>query len=496
MSDIPRPGRVNILDTTLRDGQQSLWATRMTTRTAASVAHALRGAGFSTVDVLAGAHADVMVRFLAENPWHRVRVLKSILGDTAMMTIVRGRSLTLFDEVPDDILNLWIDCAANVGTDEFAVFDGFNDVSVYEPTIRRAHEHGRKVRTMLTFTESPVHSDDYFVAKAEEMIAAGCDMLMFKDPGGILGIDRARRLLPKIRQSCPATVDLEIHSHASSGLSQHTYLLATELGFDTLHTCIAPLADGNSLPSVEQTVHNLERLGVTTGVDLDEVRRASTRLAAVAKANGLSLGSPASLDLRVYEHQMPGGAVSNIISSLEGLGLTHRFEDVLEECSRVRRDFGFPIMVTPFPQFVATQAVANIVSGRYQVIPDSVKKYVLGWYGSPLGELSDELVQAVKTAPDLPERVERPPALPALRSQFPDADDEELVLRYLFSPALVNKVMAQPFPSELLEDVGAEPEPRRSTIEIENALRAIEDGPKSGEVHIQTATFQLDARLS
>jgi oxaloacetate decarboxylase alpha subunit len=485
---------IKLLDTTLRDGQQSLWATRMTTETAAAVAHLIAGSGFSTVDVLAGAHADVMVRFLGENPWHRMQILKQILGDVPMMTIIRGRSLTLFDVVPDDILNLWIDCAAAAGTDEFAVFDGFNDVTVYEPTIRRAHEHGRKVRTMLTFTESPVHSDEYFVAKAKEMVAAGCDMLMFKDPGGVLSMERARQLLPKIRAACPVTVDLELHSHASSGWSQHTYLLAAELGFDTLHTCIAPLAEGNALPSVEQTVHNLAEIGIATPVDLESVRAASRTLAAVARRTGLPVGAPAALDLRVYGHQMPGGALSNIVSSLDRLDLSHRFEEVLEECANVRADFGFPIMVTPFPQFVATQAVSNIVTGRYRVIPDSVKKYVLGWYGKPLGELSDQLVEAVGKSGDLPERSEPEPALPKLRKKFVGASDEELLLRYLFAPGLVEPVMSRPRPDHLLdkrEDFGHETQ----VGQIESVLRAIGDGPSSGAVQIASDSFRVDARI-
>lgn len=496
MTDRTASRSIKLLDTTLRDGQQSLWATRMTTETAAAVAHSMAGSGFSTVDVLAGAHADVMVRFLGENPFHRIHILKKILGDVPIMAIIRGRSLTLFDLVPDDILDLWIDCAAAAGTDEFAVFDGFNNVSVYEPTIKRAHEHGRKVRAMLTFTESPVHSDEYFVAKANEMVTAGCDMLMFKDPSGVLSVTRARRLLPKIRAACPESIDLELHSHASSGWSQHTYLLAAEFGFDTLHTCIPPLSEGSALPSVAQTIHNLASTGVQTTVDLAAVHAASRTLAAVAARKGLPTGSPMALDLRVYEHQMPGGALSNIVSSLTSLGLSHRFDEVLEECARVRADFGFPIMVTPFPQFVATQAVSNIVTGKYRVIPDSVKKYVLGWYGDPLGEISDELIRAVKSSGDLPLMSEPEPALPKLRAKYPDAGDEELLLRYLFPPALVDTVMSKPRPDHLLDENGINLGHDTQVDRIESVLRAIGAGPRSGAVHVETDAFRIDARLA
>jgi oxaloacetate decarboxylase alpha subunit len=492
----PGAGRsIKVLDTTLRDGQQSLWATRMTTETAAAVAHCVVRGGFSTVDVLAGAHADVMVRFLAENPWHRMFILKRILGDVPMMTIVRGRSLTLFDIVPDDILDLWIDCAAAAGTDEFAVFDGFNNVAIYQPTIDRAHQHGRKVRAMLTFTESPVHSDEYFVTKAKEMISAGCDMLMFKDPGGVLGLDRARRLMPQIRAVCPASVELELHSHASSGWSQHTYLLAAELGFDTLHTCIPPLADGIALPSVLQTVDNLSAMGVRTAVDREQVQAASRMLTLFAARNGLPSGAPVALDLGAYEHQMPGGALSNIASSLSALGLSDRFEEVLEECIRVRAEFGYPIMVTPFPQFVATQAVSNIVTGRYRVIPDSVKKYVLGWYGEPLGEISDQVVQAVKSSGELPQRSDPAPALPGLRAQYPEAADEELVLRYLFPAGLVDAVMAKPRPDHLLDEDAVDLGSATDIDRIESILHALAQGPREGNVQIATEAFRIDARL-
>jgi len=291
-----------------------------------------------------------------------------------------------------------------------------------------------------------VHTDELYVAKAREFIdRAGVDAVMIEDASGVLTPERTRTLVPELKQAI-GSVSLGLHSHGLLGLPQRTYLEAVALGVDNLYTCIPPLADANAPPSAITTIRNLRYRG--HGVDVDEatVEEISAHFEAVALRDGKPLGRPMDFDASSFGHQIPGGVLSNLAAQLKAAGLEHKLPEVLDECSNVRAELGWPIQVTPFAQLIGVQATLNIIRGeRYAVVPDEVKKYSLGHYGKLLAPVDpnvlDRIVsngsQYIAREPRRPE-----PALPALLKKFPRADDDELLLRHSFDSAMVDAMLA------------------------------------------------------
>ncbi|MEW5888957.1 MAG: pyruvate carboxylase subunit B [Pseudomonadota bacterium] len=437
---------VRIIDTTLRDAHQCLWATRMTTAHMLPVAERMDRAGFAQIDLAGTIQFDVCVRYLKEDPWERVRLMRQRVQRTPLRALVRSKNIVAFDVLPDDIIELWVERLVANGFRVVGCFDGLNDVDNMLCTTEVARRLGVKTFGALSYSVSPVHTDELYVRTAKDLVERGkVDAIMLKDAGGLLTVDRIRTLVPAVKQVM-GDVPLEIHSHCLTGLAPLVYLEAVKLGADELHTSIAPLANGPAQPATQTIARNLRSMGYKVNVDdaiLDEVGEHFRR---IAEREGKPLGVPVEYDAFHYEHQLPGGMLTNFKSQLAHAGLSHKFDELLQECARVRQELGFPIMITPFAQLVGTQAVLNVVHGeRYRIVPDEVKKYALGYYGKLLAPVEpnvlDRIVgngsQAIALQPQPPA-----PGVPGLRRKYPNASDDERLLRYMFAGSQVDEMLA------------------------------------------------------
>ena len=446
---------MKIIETTLRDGQQSLWATRMTTAMMLPILPALDRAGFDAVECMGTAVMDSCVRYLKENPWERLRLLRAGLKQTPLQMISVcigfsvGKAL-----MPDDILELFFRrCAAN-GIDRFFLMDGLNDIRNFEVPIRAAHAAGAKVLGGVVYSISPVHTDAHFVEKAEQLVAQGADILVLKDPNGILTPERVRALVPAM-QAVAGGRPLYCHSHCVTGLGPAVNLEAARQGAEGIWTVSRALANGSSLPATDSMARHLK--GVGRGVDLDReaIQEIADHCLAVARRHGKPIGQPAEYDPSFYAHQMPGGMISNFRAQMAQLGLEDRLEEVFEEIPAVRQDLGWSLMVTPFSQVIGTQAALNVLYGRYQVTLNEVDQLALGYYGKTPAPVSPQLLDAVCARTGKQPITQRPgltlaPVLERIRrEQGPFASDEEMLLEYFFMPEHVASLRAAgPMPLE------------------------------------------------
>jgi oxaloacetate decarboxylase alpha subunit len=437
---------IRFMDTTLRDGHQCIWATRMTTAMMLPIADKLDRAGFEIIDLMSGVQFDVAIRHLKENPWERIRLMRERVTRTPLQANLRSKSVLSFDMLPDDINALWIERLIANGIRSVRAFDALNDMDNIVDSLRLARTLGARAVGAVVFSESPVHTDAMYVAKTKELIArAGVDAIMLKDPSGLLTLDRVRALVPALKHAC-GDIPLEFHSHALTGLAPLLYLEAARLGADQLHTCIAPLANGAAQPAVQTIARNLRSLGYTVNLDDARINDISTHFRLVAEQEGNPLGAVAEYDAFHYRHQIPGGMLSNMREQLEQAGLAHKFGEVLAECARVRTELGWPVMVTPFSQLVGTQAVINVTQGvRYQTVPDEVKKYALGYYGKLLAPLEPNVLDRIVNngSPGIALKPQPPePGVQSLRRKYPHATDEERLLRYMYAGSQVDDMLA------------------------------------------------------
>ena len=423
---------ISLIDVTLRDAHQCLWATRMTTAAMADIAPRLDRAGFEAIDLVGGAVFDVCVRYLREDPWERMRILSGWVRETPLIVHHRGQSLFTFELFPDDVVELTAERIAASGIRYHTTYDALNDVRNLEVPVRAAKAAGLHTVAGFVYTVSPVHTDAYYAGKVREMVALGADGIFLKDPSGLLTPERAATLVPAAKRAC-GSLPLQIHSHCLSGLAPYVVVKCVEHGADAVHTATSTLANGASHPSTEQFARNVRRAGFDVEVDLDVVEDVADRLRFIAANEGKPVGEIAPYDEFHYHHQVPGGMISNLKSQLAPLGIEHRLEEILDEAGRVRADLGYPIVVSPFAQFIITQSVLNVMNEeRYASVPDEVRKYVLGYYGEIAGPIDPNLFDRITGgAEPVRERpgLLAPPALARLRSsRGPFASDDDLLL--------------------------------------------------------------------
>lgn len=437
--------RIKLVDTTLRDGQQCLWATRMRRSMMLPIAERLDQAGFHALELMGSVHFDTCVRYLQENPWERVRQMKARMPRTPFQGFLRSACVLGFDLQPTDINKLWVERLLANGVDRIVGFDGLHDFDNIADALKHAKDCGARTAAWLIFSDSPVHTNALYVAKAREIIErAAVDEILIQDTSGILTPERAATLVPALREAV-GDRPLGLHSHGLVGLPQRTYLEAAYHGVDTLYTCVAPIADGNAPPSVQTTLRNLRQAGHEVELSDELIEEISDYFTEAALLDDFPLGAPQDFDLAQFSHQMPGGALSNVISQLEQAGKADRIAEVLEECGRVREELGWPIQVTPFAQFIAVQATLNVIyEDRYAVVPNEIKKYALGYFGKLLAEIEPNVLDRIveRGSSEIPlEPPQLEPALPRLRKQYPNADDDELLLRYSFPESLTETAL-------------------------------------------------------
>jgi len=418
----------------------------MSTAMMLPIAAELDKAGFDVIEVAGAVQFDASVRYLGENPWERLRLLRERITRAPMQALLRSKCVMGFDLVPDDLSVLWAERLIANGIRRFVAFDGLHDLDNLDAEIKRSRELGAYVTGWLTYSLSPVHTDALYVAKAREFIdRIGVDALMIEDASGILTPERAATLVPALKAAI-GDVPLGLHSHGLIGLPQRAYLESVAHGVDHLYTSIAPLADSNAPPSVATTVRNLRASGYEVDTNDDVVAGISAYLDHLAERTGKPKGEPRDFEASYLEHQIPGGVHSNLKAQLEAAGLGHKLPEVLEESARVRADLGYPIQVTPFAQLIGVQATLNVVTGdRYSVVPVEVKKYALGYYGKLLAPVKPDVLDRIvergsRTIPLTPPKLE--PIVPQLRKLYPHADDDEILLRYSFDKGLVDTALS------------------------------------------------------
>ena len=438
---------IKIVDQTLRDAHQSLWATRMTAAMMLPVLDKIDSIGFDSVDLpTGGVHVDVSVRFLKENPWEKIKLLCKGLSKSQSYGTIRNRSGTSFDVIPEDIPLLWIERLIANGLKRFRMYDALFDQGIIINQLKYAKSLGAYTVGALAYGLSPVHTDELYAEKARELIdLAGVDALMLKDAAGLLTPDRIRTLVPALKKVM-GDRPLELHSHCITGLAPLVYLEGVRLGVDQIHTSIAPLANGAGQPATQTMVRNLRGMGYQLNVNDALIDEVGEHFRKVAIQEGKPLGIPMEYDAFHFEHQVPGGMQSNFKAQLEQAGIYDKLDEVLNECVLIRRELGWPIMITPFSQFVGTQAVLNVLSGeRYKVVPDEIKKYVLGYYGKLLAPVEPNVLDKVieNGSHKIALKPEQPGAgVPALRKRFPNMSDEERLLRHSYAGTQVDDMFA------------------------------------------------------
>jgi oxaloacetate decarboxylase alpha subunit len=437
---------IKVIDTTLRDAHQCLWATRMTTAHMLPVAERMDRCGFAQIDLAGTIQFDVCVRYLKENPWERVRRMRAKVVNTPLRSLVRSKNIVSFDVLPDDIIELWVERLVANGFRVIGAFDGLNDVDNILASVGVAKKLGAYTFGALSYSLSPVHTDEIYVRTARALVASGqVDAVMLKDAGGLLTVDRIRTLVPALRAAI-GSIPLELHSHCLTGLAPLVYLEGVKAGADQIHSSIDPLANGAAQPATQTMARNLRAMGYDVNVDDALMEEIGDHFRRIAEQEDKPLGQPLAYDAFHYEHQIPGGMMSNFRSQLAHAGLSHKFDELLAECARVRRELGYPIMITPFAQLVGTQAVLNVVQGeRYRVVPDEIKKYALGYYGKLLAPVDPDVLDRIVANGSAkialkPEPL--PPARARLKARYPNASDDERVLRFMFTGNQVDEMLA------------------------------------------------------
>ncbi|WP_180953535.1 pyruvate carboxylase subunit B [Bacillus sp. T33-2] len=391
--------RLEFVDETLRDGQQSLWATRMKTESILPVARAFNKAGFHYVTSISGAAFETCVKFLGENPWDRLRLLRQQIPDTPLSVLLRGRNVLGWKRFPDDVVELTIRALKNIGIDWIMVFDGLNDIRNLEWHIKVAKSYGMKVNGALVYSESPVHTDEYFAEKARHFKRLGVDSIMLEDASGVLTPQRTKSLMASLRRAA-GEVELQFQSHCSTGQANECYIEAIKEGIDVASTAALPLSEGESVPSHIKIIHDARKLGIDVGLDERYINELDDYLHWVAYKEQKPVGKSEPFNQIEFDkyvsHQIPGGMMSNLVSQLKDLGIENRLPEVLEEAGRVRQELGYPVMVTPLSQLVGVQATFNVLEGkRYHTVPEDLRLYVRGYYGEFAAPIDQNVLDRV-----------------------------------------------------------------------------------------------------
>jgi len=391
---------LKITDLTFRDGHQSLFATRVRTDDLATIAPEMDRVGFWSMEVWGGATFDVMTRFLNEDPWERIRILKKLMPNTRLQMLLRGQNLVGYRNYADDVVVAFVHHAADCGIDVFRVFDALNDERNFETAFKAIKDKRKHIQGTLCYSLTdaklggPVYNIDYYVKKALIIQEMGADSLCIKDMAGLIAPDDAYELIKALKQALKIPVDL--HSHFTSGMAFMSYLKAIEAGVDFIDTCIAPWALRTAHPAIEPIVVALRGTPRDTGLDLQQLLKLGEYFESITPKYRDFLDSTkvSVIDTGVLWHQIPGGMFSNMIAQLKEANALDRLPEVYAELPRTRKELGYPPLVTPTSQIVGVQAVMNVLFGRYKMIAKETKDYVYGLYGKPPAPIDPE-VQAI-----------------------------------------------------------------------------------------------------
>lgn len=393
-------GKLQIMDTTIRDGQQSLWATRMPIGDMLPILPKMDRVGYWAIEAWGGATFDTCLRFLDENPWDRLRSIKSKTPNTRLSMLSRGQNLVGYKHYSKDVVNRFIAAAHRNGIDVFRVFDALNDIRNVVDNAEAIKACGGHFEGAISYTLSPVHTLDSFLEFGQQLKDLGADSIAIKDMAGMLTPYRTERIVKAF--NAEIGLPIHVHCHYVGGMAPANYLKAAEAGAAIVDTAAAPLAFGNSQPAVEMLVAAMQESRYDTGLDLGLLFEISEYWEEVRKRGHYKRGVSSLTHMKVYSHQVPGGMMSNLMSQLEIQNAIDRLDEVMEEIPRVRAEVGYPPLVTPLSQIVGTQAVFNVLTGkRWSVVSKEMKDYICGYYGKAPGPMSPEVVNRVVGESDI-----------------------------------------------------------------------------------------------
>ena len=443
-----RRKKIEIIDQTLRDGPQSWWGMKLRKDMGLPIAGELDRTGFHTIDLVGSSIFEVLVRHCREDPWEQLISLSKAMPRTTVRAGTRSNGIVTFGLTADSVMDLWVQRLSAHGIGSFWIYDGLFNTDKIGRLVKTVQAEGAAAVPCILFADSPFHTDEYYADRTRELVALGADGIELEDAAGLLTPERTRGLVAAIKGAA-GDLPVEIHFHSNNALAPLNYLEGVLAGADVVHTASRPLAAGVSLPSTENTVANLRYAGFD--VDLDETRFApvAEHLLRVAEYEALPVGQPAEYSLFQYRHQLPGGMAGTFKDQLRARGMEQRFEEVLDEMSRVRQELGYPVMATPFSQLVGTQAVLNVVTGqRYSVVPDEVLIYAHGFYGRPVTPIDENVLDTIMSSPKAKSYADWEPPQPSLaelRQRFGGSiSDDELILRLLVPENDIDVMRATP----------------------------------------------------
>ena len=478
--------RVKLTDTVFRDAHQSLLATRMRTRDMLPIAEKMDQVGFFSLETWGGATFDTCIRYLNEDPWERLRALKKAMPNTPMQMLLRGQNLVGYRHYADDVVDKFVEKAAVNGVDIFRIFDAVNDIRNMERSIKAAKKMEKHIQGGISYTISPVHSNEIFAQFAVQLAELGCDSICIKDMAGLITPKNAHELIRAVKKE--VSLPINLHTHCTSGMAQMSYFYACQAGVDILDTAMSPISGGSAQPATESLVASLQGTPYDTGLDLElltEIKRYFEKIMEIYAPVFNPIA--ARLDTNVLVYQVPGGMLSNLVSQLVEQKAMDKYEEVLVEIPKVRKDLGYPPLVTPTSQIVGTQAVLNVITGdRYKMVPKEVKDYVKGLYGkSPamidpkvrLKVLCDEEPITVRPADLLaPEYENAKKAVDALKLAKQDEDYltyalyPQVALKFLQGAAVEEQLIKKPPAAAVSAPINAEPMALNVEIDGESYL--------------------------
>ena len=374
---------VKVVETSLRDGHQSLFATRMTTDEVLLALKELDQVGYHAIEIWGGATFDACLRFLNEDPWERLRKARKVCKNTKLQMLFRGQNILGYRHYADDVVEKFVEKSIKNGIDIIRIFDALNDIRNLECAVKATKKYGGECQIALSYTTSPVHTVQYYVELAKEIEKLGADSICIKDMAGVLLPNAAYELISALKKN--TKLPIELHSHCTGGLCEMTYLKAIEAGVDIVDCALSPLSGGTSQPCTESLNFALQGTKYDPKLNVEMLNAAASKMQAVrAKylANGLLNPKVLSVNANIIKYQVPGGMLSNLINQLKQQGASDKLDDVLKEVPNVRKDLGYPPLVTPLSQMVGTQAVLNVLSNeRYKMVPKEINDYLHGKYG-------------------------------------------------------------------------------------------------------------------
>jgi len=432
--------KIKFVDQTIRDAQQSLWAYLMTNEMLLPIAEEMDNVGYEEISTIGSMGITIQVRNLIEDPWDRIRKISKLITKTPVRGSYMTASLASFDvDTPRDAIALWIERMAANGVNSFWVCDYQSDMERFYDFAQVSKKAGCKVYPALMYTYSPVHDSAHW-AKKTRLIAEIKDVvdgIMIEDAGGVINPERTEELIKVVKKNCD-DLPVEFHSHCNVGMAPLCYLEAVKAGADTLHTAVPVLANGTSLPSITNILNNTRHMGYSDDINDEALEKVCRHFETVAKEAGFAVGVPQEYNQYHFEHQIPGGMMTNMQRQLTELKIEDRLEEFIEEAIHVRKDFGYPVMATPFSQIVGAQAVENCLQGkRYKRVLDQSIKYIAGHYGEPTGPIDSGLMDRINSLPEAKailswKPVNRFKPLAQLREEVgPDLSDDEFLLQLL-----------------------------------------------------------------